>query len=132
MRQTGRSKEADMYVKVTAGGGPDVPTGNFLAEVHGELFYDTHATPLGENAVWESDRLQSPGDIDFRALLRVDVALSLTVLEFSIAHKEYLEAGRVVPFRFVWWRDPKEGLRGVVTTRNIFILGDNGKTIDRV
>lgn len=121
-----------MYVKVTAGGGENVPTGNYLAEVHGDLFFDTHATPLGRNAVWDDDgRLRSPGDIDFSGLLRVEGSFSLHVLEFTISREEFEQHGEVVPFRFAWWRDPKDGLVGVVTTRNIFILGENGKTIDR-
>lgn len=33
--------------------------------------------------------------------------------------------------RYAWWPSD-DGWSGVVTTRNIFILGDNGKTIDKV
>lgn len=33
---------------------------------------------------------------------------------------------------WVWWADPDKGIYGVVSTDPIYILNDNGKTIDRV
>lgn len=33
---------------------------------------------------------------------------------------------------WAWWDDPDKGIYGVVTTDPIYILNNNGKTIDRV
>lgn len=124
-----------MYVKVTCGVSPHSkrPTGDFLCEVHTPIYFDVVAAPVGGNAEWdENGYLIHPGDVDFGKAMGVDGLSYLHVLEIAAEQTEYEKARGLVPFRYVWWHDPDKGIMGVVTTRHIFILGDNGKTIDRV
>jgi hypothetical protein len=42
------------------------------------------------------------------------------------------EADRVYwPVKFAWWRDSNLQLHGVITTGDLYVLGPDGKTIDR-
>lgn len=117
-----------MYVKVTAG----THGGDFLAKVHPPLHSDFIAVPLGKNAVWdENHNLVSPGDIDFGEALNIYMEYG-HVLEISADQTQYEANKNMIAVRYAWWNDPDTGLTAVITTRNIFILGENGKTIDRV
>lgn len=121
-----------MYVKVSAA---DLANADFLTEVSQPLHSGSAVVALGGNAKWDDDgRLRSPGDVDFSKALRASVEY-IHVLEFTgfRSHCETDEAGNtLMPFRYAWWEDMAKGLTAIVTTRPIFILGDNGKTIDKV
>jgi hypothetical protein len=120
-----------MYVKVTAGAHPYGQRGDFLIEVEPPIHFDHIAAPLGENAQWDADHnLVSPGDIDFQKAIGADINY-LHMLEFTADQTQYEANKEVVAFRYVWWASDK-GIEAVVTTRRIFIVGENGKTIDRV
>lgn len=120
-----------MYVKVTAGDHPG-PKGDFLHEVHPPIYSDYVSAPLGEDAQWGEDgKLIHPGLMDFSEALRASIN-HLYMLEFIPDQTEYEVNKNIVGFRFVYWDDPGTGLTAVITTRRIFILSDQGKTIDRV
>lgn len=131
-----------MYVKVTAGNHVGGGRGDFLARVHPPLYSDHIAAKLGPNAEWEpcegmrsGRQLKNPGQaLDFEEAIGAHIDF-LHLLEFSPEQTEYERnqgPNGLVSFRYVWWEDPDTGLTAVITTRNIFILGENGKTIDRV
>ena len=131
-----------MYVKVTAGTGPNGMHGDFLCEVTPPIYFDYAAVELGEDAEWEEDSrvtedaqpgmvLVNPGIIDFNKALNAHIEY-MHLLELIPNQTRYEKNKNLIAFRYVWWNDPETGLTAVITTRNIFILGDNGKTIDRV
>jgi hypothetical protein len=107
-----------MYIKVTAGN--TSPIGDFLIEVHPPVFSGLVAAPINDN-----------GDVDFAQAINADIHY-LHALELNYDQTVYEEGQEMVSFRYVYWDDPETGLTAVVTTRHIFILNDNGKTIDRV
>jgi hypothetical protein len=111
-----------MYVKITAG----ERHGDVIFETSGAVNYDTIAAKLGGNATETSI-----GDVDFGEAVGVTFN-ELSVLEIDRSQTRYEEGKGIFVFRYAWWVDDRRGFVGVVTTRNIFIVGDNGKTIDRV
>lgn len=120
-----------MYVKVTAGHHPYGQRGDFLIEVHGPIYSDFAAATLGKNAQWDDDHtLVSPGDVDWGDVMGASINY-LHMLEFIADQTQYEANENMVAFRYAWWESDK-GIEAVVTTRNIFILSDQGKTIDRV
>ena len=120
-----------MYVKVTAGNHPYGQRGEFLIEVEPPIYFDHVAVKLGKNAQWDDDHnLVSPGDVDFSEALGASINY-LHMLEFTADQTQCEVNQDMVAFRYVWWHSAK-GIEAVVTTRNIFIVGENGKTIDRV
>lgn len=125
-----------MYVKVTAGRDPQSPGqhhGDFLAEVVPPLYSDHVAAPLGRNAERsEKGAILTVGDVDFPGAIGAEFAV-LHVLEIDPQNTVVQEDGsELFSFRYAWWDDPGVGRTAVITTRNIFVLGANGKTIDRV
>lgn len=121
-----------MYVKVTAGDHPYGAKGDFLTEVHPPIYSDFIAAKLGKNAEWDDDKnLISPGDVDWDKELGASIDY-LHMLEFTADQTQYEANKDIVAFKYAWWHDPDTGITAVITTRNIFILGANGKTIDRV
>jgi len=120
-----------MYVKVTAGHHPYGQRGDFLIEVEPPIYFDFTAAKLGKNAEWDENHdLVSPGDIDFSEALGASVDY-LHMLEFTADQTQYEANQNMIAFRYVWWHSDR-GIEAVITTRNIFIVSDNGKTIDRV
>ncbi len=109
-----------MYVKVTAGDHPYGAKGDFLTKVHPPIYSDYAAASIDED-----------GEVNFQEAMGADPNF-IHHLEFDKTQTRYEENKNMVSFRYVWWDDPDTGLTAVVTTRNIFILGDNGKTIDKV
>ena len=109
-----------MYVKVTAGDHPYGAKGDFLTRVYPPIYFDHIAAVLDEN-----------GEVDFEKALNASLDF-IHHLEFDTSQTVYEQNKNMVAFRYVWWEDPETGLTAVITTRNIFILGETGKTIDRV
>ncbi|KKM60535.1 hypothetical protein LCGC14_1540800 [marine sediment metagenome] len=122
-----------MYIKVTAGDGPNGMHGDFLCKVFPPIHFDYVAEEIGEDAVWDTDgsTLLNPGTIDFNKALNAHIEF-MHLLELHPLQTTYEKNKNLFTFRYVWWIDPETGLTAVITTRNIFILGENGKTIDRV
>ena len=122
-----------MYIKVTAGDGPNGRHGDFLCAVWPPIYFDHVAVEVGEDAVWDTDgsTLLNPGTIDFNKALNASIEF-MHLLELEPDQTRYEVNKNLFGFRYVWWNDPDTGLTAVVTTRNIFILGNDGKTIDRV
>ena len=119
-----------MYVKVTAGDQAGIK-GDFLTKVYPPIYSDYIAAPLGKDAEWKDDFLVHPGHIDFAEAIGADIN-HLYMMEFVADRTAYEEAKDIIAFRYVWWNDPDTGLTAVITTRKIFIIGENGKTIDSV
>ena len=120
-----------MYVKVTAGAHPYGQRGDFLTKAHPPLYSDYAATHLPD-AKWDDEgHLISWGDVDWSEAMGAQCEY-VHFLEFEIEQTVYEQLNGMVAFRYVWWSDPETGLTAVITTRNIFIVGENGKTIDRV
>lgn len=109
-----------MYVKVTA----DVEHGDTLWETSGPVSSGFYGVPFEDDG---------NGPIfDFQKGLPA-VPSELNVHEIDTSNQtEYERTKRIVAVRFAGWPDSQGRSVGVVTTRNIFILGSNGKTIDRV
>ena len=125
-----------MYVKVTNGRDPNQPglhTGDFLAEVVPPLRSDHIVAEVGKNAErGDTGRLITVGDVDFAYAIGAEFA-RMHVLEVAPEQTTSPDPDtEMFAFRYVWWDDPAVGRVAVITTRNIFILGENGKTIDRV
>ena len=110
-----------MYVKVTM----DVE--------HGDTFWQTEG-PIDSGLYTVPFKDDGDGPIfDFQKGLP-SVPLLLHIHEIDMDQQtEYERNKNIVAVHFATWPDPENVQSiGVVTTRNIFILGDNGKTIDRV
>lgn len=110
-----------MYVKVAY---CDEQMGDFLIEVTGPIHSGLVALPYDPDAQ----------DHDISGELRKVLDLSLSrvhVLEIEQNQTQYEANQGFVAVRYVWWEDD-DGHHAVVTTRPIFVVGDNGKTIDRV
>lgn len=126
-----------MYVKVTSGNHSHGQRGDFLCEVDPPIYSDHISVKLTDDAKWEPSEGNATGralvehGIDFEAALNAHIDF-LHLLEFNPEQTDYEIKENMVSFRYVWWHDEKTGLTAVITTRNIFILGANGKTIDRV
>ena len=114
-----------MYVKVPTS------TADFLIEVTAPIFFDHAAVVIGKTAEWdEKGNLTSLGDTDWDKALQASVSY-LHLLEFTADQTRYEAHENMVAFRYVWWHSEK-GIEAVITTRPIYIIGENGKTIDRV
>lgn len=121
-----------MYVKVTKGRGQGVPPGDFLCEVSQPVHSGTATVGIPQEAKWREDgTLLWPGNIDYSAALGVDLA-TVHQLEMSCGPTPNGNQPGTLVFRYAYWADPATGLTAVVSTRNIFIIGANGKTVDRV
>lgn len=121
-----------MYVKVTGGRHHFGGRGDFLTRVEPPLYTDYTAIELADDARWGDDgELESLGSTDFHEALGAAIEF-IHMLEFQPERTVYEENTGIVAFRYAWWHDSKTGLTAVVTTRSIFVLGENGKTIDRV
>lgn len=107
-----------MYIKITAGEG------------HGDVLYDAGdqvqsgyvAAPLQEG------NSEYP---DFTKAIGVAIH-EIHICEFRPDQTKYEKNHGLFAFRYAWWITDGVGVVCVVTTRNIFIVGDDGKTIDRV
>lgn len=111
-----------MYIKVTVGDG------------HGDFIQEVGPGPLESGSVaikWE------PNALDINILEQVAKHLDIHwaqahLLEIDPHQTKYELNEGLLAVRYVWWYVPDSGTEGVVTTRNIFIVGNDGKTIDRV
>ncbi len=121
-----------MYVKVTAGHGPNGMHGDFLCEVTDPIYFDYVAAPIGEDATFDEDgKLTNPGSIDFNEALHAHIEF-MHLLELNPDQTRFEDNQGIIAFRYVWWNDPELGITAVITTRRIFIVGPDGRTIDRV
>ena len=119
-----------MYLKVAAGHHPYGQRGDFLIEVRGPVYYDYAAVRLGAGAEWDEDHgLVSVGDVDWSEAMGASVDY-LHMLEFTADQTQYEANEEMVAFRYAWW-ESERGIEAIVTTRNIFIMSDDGKTIDK-
>jgi hypothetical protein len=127
-----------LYLKVAYG---DHQSGDFLLNVTGPLHSGVVAIPFDPNKdndivgqlekalgevgareagqIGQEDRYQPK--FNYAHILAIDPAQTL-----------YEKNQGYVAVRYVWWDEPMDGINVVITTRSIFILGDNGKTIDKV
>lgn len=119
-----------MYVKVTAGNHPFGQRGDFLTRVHPPLYSDFAAIEISGMEWNEDGSVKSWDSVDWAEVVGPHQALYM--LEFQPDQTEYERNKGIVAFRYARWDDPSQGGVAVVTTRNIFIVGENGKTIDRV
>jgi hypothetical protein len=106
-----------MYVKV-----PSInDQGDFITQAAGPINSGTVLLDFGPNDTEVLDQLNEA----------IDANVSyLHVLQVGIGERPPLGP---VSVRYATWYDPTEGqVEGVVTSRHIFIVGENGKTIDRV
>ena len=117
-----------MYIKVTAGADGNV--GDFLLPINlserGGLRFGYVTMP------WSDD---PESEFDYAAMMAAvggtDVNETMHVLEFTPDRTDYERDKGVASFKFARWHDRDSGMVTVATTRNIFILNDDGKTIDR-
>jgi hypothetical protein len=110
-----------MYVKVTG----DAEHGDTIWETGGPVQSGFYAILIEQ--VVDGDPV-----FDFKdGLPYVPSTLHIHEIDVSQQTKHEKEHNRVA-VRFAWWPDAAGDSVGVVTTRNIFLVGDNGKTIDRV
>lgn len=124
------------YISVTQGGSMG---GDFLLEARpasGEILSGTAVIP------WRKGKDNDIGGPLLREVLRISEEEEATrierggwwhtlhVLEIDEDQFYFAEDGTLV-VHYVWWGE-SDGLRGVVTTRNIFIMGEAGQTIARV
>lgn len=124
-----------MYIKVTHGA---TMGGDFLIEVVGPIISGVAALPFDPKAqdhdiggelsreIRRQMGLPSDGD-EF-----VSIFNRVHVLEIDQDQTQYEANKGLIAVRYAYWEEPNDGLHAVVTTRNIFILSDAGKTIDRV
>ena len=122
-----------MYVKVTHGKNMG---GDFLKELPGDEIYSGTAILPWESSKQDGDLL---GGNDLGSLLWEELDFqgpfwhTLHILEINLdqyVHTDPDDGREWLIVKYVWWHT--DGISAVATTRNIFILGDNGKTIDRV
>lgn len=121
-----------MYIKVTHG---DNMGGDFLIEATDPLYSGLAAIPFDPNQ--DDDIVEALSHELGRQLSSSESPVPLPfnhayVLEIDPAQTEYEKNKGVLAVRYVWWFELNDGIHVVITTRNIFIVGDNGKTIDRV
>lgn len=112
-----------MYVKVT------------LSDGHGDFIQEVGPGPLESGSVTIKRYLDD--DAEANILTQVAEALDIVwaqahLLEIDPQQTKYELNEGLLTVRYVWWYVPDSGTEGVVTTRNIFIVGNDGKTIDRV
>lgn len=93
--------------------------------------------PAGSPVQFGRHVLESnPADVeDWNDELGVAFSFLYARGDWGPAHT-YQEIGEGEPTAFwtlayAWWSDPNEGEVGVITAGRIFILGEDGKTIDR-
>lgn len=128
-----------MYVKVTQGRGMG---GDFLLKVRSdEINSGTAVLP------WDSEKMDGDllGDNDIGQGLwealdmggqwwRLLHVLEIDTDQFVVADasSEKGTTDERLLAKYAWWWHEDGGAEAVVTTRNIFILGENGQTIDKV
>ncbi|KKL12245.1 hypothetical protein LCGC14_2537730 [marine sediment metagenome] len=106
-----------MYVKITAG------------SHGGDLIFET-AGPIESGAL--AAEVDNDGEVAYTEAIPSMPAL-LHMLEIDLEQRtKYERTSGLVRIRWARWPDQEEGSVGLVTTRNVFIVGDDGKTIDRV
>ena len=110
-----------MYVKVTGDG----KHGDSLWETSGPIESGRYGLPFtdedGEGPVFDFEK-GLPFVPQLLAIREVDLDGQTT----------YEKNHSLISVRFAWWFDKMEGTIGVVTTRNIFIMSQEGHTIDKV
>lgn len=119
-----------MYLSVTAG----IGHGDFLIEAQDPIYSGTAVIP------WANTPDHDVGSLlwNYLELAERDWWAELHVLEIDDegivdeATPEGTGGRRVLVPKYAWWMKPDVGCCGIVTTRTIFILGTNGKTIHRV
>ncbi len=111
-----------MYIKVTVGDG------------HGDFIQEVGPGPLESGTIaveWDPDA--EDNNVLAKVAQELDIVWSQArLLEIDPQQTRYELNTGVAAVRYVWWYVPDSGAEGVVTTRNIFIVGNDGKTIDRV
>jgi hypothetical protein len=124
-----------MYVKVTHG---DAMGGDFLLPVTGPIHSGSIAISFDPNAQDHDVGGELAKELGRQMLYGDGAAVQsmplnrIHVLEIDQHRTQYEANKNLLAVRYVWWDEPMDGLHAVVTTRNIFIVGDDGKTIDRV
>lgn len=129
-----------MYIKVAYG---DHQSGDFLLDVTGPIHsglaaikYDPEAVDndvVGElGRTLERARLRELGQDQSDDLIHPIPFNHAHVLTIDPAQTKYERRQGLVGVQYAWWDEPMDGLHVVITTRPIYILGDNGKTIDKV
>ena len=118
-----------MYVKVTAGNHPQGQRGDFIVHAGpGPIYSDFSLVPIPEGWTVED----GVSALDFEEVLGTPLH-QLHVLEFQPSHVDHGNDANTVCFKYAWWDEEGSArAHAVVTTRNIFIMSDEGKTIDRV
>ena len=112
-----------MYISVTAGEG------------HGDFLQDVGEGPIESGTVALSWKEGLGGaDILDRLAKAIDCVWEQSrLLEIDSSKRtEYEYSKGWMAIRYAWWYVPDVGPVGVATTRNIFIVGDDGKTIGKV
>jgi hypothetical protein len=105
-----------------------------------EMFVTRHELELGDEDFKAAQR-QQDSDRDY-PLMSWTQAHVLAIEKHSYGEApaenvgnywqgEETDMGNLI-VKYAWWHLPDIGTVCIITTRNIFILGDNGKTIDRV
>lgn len=126
-----------MYAKVTYG---DAMGGDFLCEVYSPIHSGSMAIPFDPEDSDHNPGLKLAKAVGREMLPRTQEG-DYQAMPFNTCHvlaitedkrTEYERNTGQLVVKFVWWDEPGDGLHAIVTTRNIFITGENGKTIDRV
>jgi len=126
-----------MFVKVTAGKRLDGHKGAFLTEAEGPVNSGLAEVWLPTSAFDDDGYLVDTGDLLYESIIDVP-ATRFHMLEMRgdlniRSDKTLEEHPGESPMLVHWvWFSSRDGSEAVVTTRNIFILNDSGKTIDRV
>lgn len=132
-----------MYVQVTHG---SKMGGDFLLEVPkgAALHSGTFAIPfdpkaddhdiVGELSIAVSEEVNGEprGNGDYEEWKR-NFFTEVHVLEIEQDQTQYEANKSLLVVKCIWWVDPTSGaMPAVVTTRNIFVIGENGQTVAKV
>jgi len=99
--------------------------------VHPSLF----EVPKGANPLEYGSRvvIEPPWEIDWQKELEVALRFLHYRGDSDVApHHDVTGGPDFWVVHFAWWTDDDRGSFGIVTTHDLYIMGDNGKTIDRV
>ncbi len=112
-----------MYISITAGQG------------HGDFLQDIGQGPIESGTValeWDDD------SDDNHVLRKLGDSLDITWAEARLLEidpeqrTEYERNKGWIAVHYAWWYITDLGSVGVATTRHIFIMGDDGKTVGKV
>ena len=113
-----------MYISVTAGEG------------HGDFLQDVGKGPIESGTValeWDEEAEDNNILSKLAEYLKLPWWTEARVLEVNASQRTEFERNKGwIAVHYAWWYVPDVGSVGVATTRNIFIVGDDGKTIGKV